>query len=108
MRKCRNLCAALLFSMSVGLTQGCQRKSEAPDAKESKPAVTISQPVEREVTNYLYFTGRTEAAITKHELATYAAGHIEAEASLKAAQARLESFKPNLEFTAVTAPLTGR
>lgn len=220
MSRCPVYLAPLVLLGFLTATPGCQRKLETPGGKENKPVVTVSQPREDEVTNYLYFTGRTEAvesvdvkcrvsgylvqvamkpgavvhgpetpaelatstlgllgstlahapiltaatlcpgrdhgellfvidprpyqaeldrargqvllaeaklglaismfemgkevartnkgAISKQQLASYEAGQFEAEASLKAAQASLESFKLNLEFTAVTAPIAGR
>lgn len=42
------------------LSAGCTRKAAAP-APAAPPSVTVSKPVEREVTDYVEFTGRTDA-----------------------------------------------
>jgi multidrug efflux system membrane fusion protein len=49
------------FAISIFLFSfGCQRKHAEP-AKAQPPAVPVSQVVQREVTDYVYFTGRSEA-----------------------------------------------
>ena len=47
-----------LLLLAVGGT-GCQK--QAPQVTESAPAVPISHPVERPITDYVDFTGRTDA-----------------------------------------------
>lgn len=44
----------------VGTLPGCAGKSPAA-TDTSPPAVNVSQPIEREVTDYVEFVGRTEA-----------------------------------------------
>jgi multidrug efflux system membrane fusion protein len=57
---CRLCCLAGLAATVVGSLAGCgQKSSTEPDA--GPPAVTVSQPIEREVTDYVEFVGRTEA-----------------------------------------------
>ena len=46
--------------ISAGVISGCSQK--APQVGPSPvPAVPVSQPVQREVTDYVDFTGRTDA-----------------------------------------------
>jgi RND family efflux transporter MFP subunit len=47
-------------------------------------------------------------ALSQEEFDTRTAGHEQAEANVKAAQAALDSAALNLEFTRVTAPISGR
>jgi multidrug efflux system membrane fusion protein len=47
--------ASLLFTGA-----GCQNKTPAPSASDV-PAIPVSKPVEREVTDYVEYTGRTDA-----------------------------------------------
>lgn len=47
-------------------------------------------------------------AISKQELEKYAASEAEADAAVEVAKANLESFKINLEFTKILAPIAGR
>jgi multidrug efflux system membrane fusion protein len=47
-------------AISVGVATGCG-KGEAPSASSGLPVVPVSHPVEREVTDYVDFTGRTDA-----------------------------------------------
>jgi multidrug efflux system membrane fusion protein len=46
--------------LTAGLATGC-RRDPAPAAPPAPPVIPVSQPVEREVTNYVDFTGRTDA-----------------------------------------------
>ena len=49
-----------VIAICLGIMAGC--KSEAPAAAPTPPPeVTVSQPSQREVTDYLQFTGRTES-----------------------------------------------
>ncbi len=52
-------CAILLFFLL--LPAGCGKKTQAPPPP---PEVTVSQPVQREVTDYLELTGNTQAVNT--------------------------------------------
>ena len=56
----RSLLIALCYSVSLAAGVGCQanRPKVAP---AEPPVVPVSQPVQREVTDYVDFTGRTEA-----------------------------------------------
>jgi RND family efflux transporter MFP subunit len=66
--------AALLLGVCLGLT-GCARTpSEAPAA--APPPVTVSYPVEREVTDYADFTART-AAVDSVELRARVSGYLD-------------------------------
>ena len=47
----------------VGTLPGCAGKSPAA-TDTSPPAVNVSQPIEREVTDYVEFVGRTEAPLS--------------------------------------------
>jgi multidrug efflux system membrane fusion protein len=55
------LAMVVFWLVLFGLMTGCQRKPESEASKEGKLAVTVSLPVERYVSNYLYYTGSTEA-----------------------------------------------
>src|SRR4051794_40126528 len=52
----------LLLVLAFALV-GCNRHSSAPE--EAVPQVTVAHPVQREVTDYRYFTGRLEAVDTQ-------------------------------------------
>src|SRR6476660_7275168 len=66
--------AALALGFCLGLT-GCARApSEAPAA--APPPVTVSYPVEREVTDYADFTART-AAVDSVELRARVSGYLD-------------------------------
>jgi RND family efflux transporter MFP subunit len=66
--------AVLVLGLCLGLT-GCTRApSEAPAA--APPPVTISYPVEREVTDYADFTART-AAVDSVELRARVSGYLD-------------------------------
>src|SRR5688572_28610331 len=65
---------ALLPGLCLALA-GCTREhAEAPAA--APPAVTVSYPVEREVTDYADFTART-AAVESVELRARVAGYLD-------------------------------
>jgi RND family efflux transporter MFP subunit len=51
--------APWFFLLLLGLCAGCQK--ESPQVAERMPVVPISHPVERPVTDYVDFTGRTDA-----------------------------------------------
>ena len=54
---CRSVCACVLV---VGVIAGCQRKpAEAPPAPP--PIIPVSHPIDRSVTDYTDYTGRTDA-----------------------------------------------
>jgi RND family efflux transporter MFP subunit len=66
--------AVLVLGCCLGLT-GCARpRSEGPAAEP--PGVTVSHPVEREVTDYADFTART-AAVDSIELRARVSGHLD-------------------------------
>src|SRR5690349_1539043 len=49
-----------LAAVLVALCTGCQRKAiQAPPAEA--PVIPVSRPVERDVTDYVEYTGRTDA-----------------------------------------------
>src|SRR5437660_1155881 len=52
--------AALLGAISVSLTGCSARRAEASSGTDA-PTVTVSHPIEREVTDYQEYTGRTAA-----------------------------------------------
>jgi multidrug efflux system membrane fusion protein len=55
------VCLVLLFTtFGVAASGGCQRSPSAV-APAEPPALPVSQPVQRAVTNYVDFTGRTDA-----------------------------------------------
>ena len=55
----RLLGAALVFAVGVSVA-GCAAEDQAPPAPAA-PEVTVATPVQRDVTNFADFTGRTEA-----------------------------------------------
>jgi len=55
----RLLGAALVFAVGVAVA-GCAAEDQAPPAPAA-PEVTVATPVQRDVTNFADFTGRTEA-----------------------------------------------
>src|SRR5262245_7404615 len=58
---CQLLCLFLTIAALTGT--GCARKPlAAPDT--APPTVTVAKPVEREVTDHVEFTGRTDAVIS--------------------------------------------
>jgi multidrug efflux system membrane fusion protein len=59
----RSLSLGLLVVM-IGLAAGCGRKPLLPSTSTGTPVVSVSKPVAREVTDYVDFTGRTEAKYT--------------------------------------------
>ncbi len=52
----------LLLALAAAVT-GCNRQGQAP-SEAPPPEVTVAYPVQREVTEYHYFTGRLEAVDT--------------------------------------------
>jgi multidrug efflux system membrane fusion protein len=50
----------LTGALAAGCLTGCERQ-EQPAAAKELPVVPVSRPVEREVTDYVYYTGRTDA-----------------------------------------------
>jgi membrane fusion protein, multidrug efflux system len=57
---CRSLVLGFSCSLFLAAVGGCQG-NRAPVAPSEPPVVPVSQPVQREVTDYVDFTGRTEA-----------------------------------------------
>ena len=53
--------ALVLMSALIGLSMGACNPPNNNYAPPPPPTVTVSQPIEREVTNYLEFTGNTQA-----------------------------------------------
>jgi multidrug efflux system membrane fusion protein len=50
--------------LSTGLLTGCEQNKPPAAAAANIPAVPVSQPVQRQVTEYVDFTGRTDAVET--------------------------------------------
>jgi multidrug efflux system membrane fusion protein len=61
----RRLAGLLLLTCApaAGLIAGCGRH-EQPAAPDELPVVPVSRPLERKVTDYVYYTGRTDAVQT--------------------------------------------
>jgi multidrug efflux system membrane fusion protein len=175
----------LIISMSVSLALvGC-RQNQGPAPSAEGPVIPISHPVQRQVTDYYFFTGRTDApnsvgirarvtghltkvppregtevkanellfvidprpykaqleqalsqvnlyqaqlrlakatlardeainasggagAVSRQQLDQDRAAVDQADAQVKAAQAAVESYKLNVEFTQVRSPISGR
>src|SRR5690349_2745257 len=122
----------LVVGLCVGLA-GCTRVP--PEAPPAPVAVAVSVPVERDVTDYADYTGRTAAvdsvelrarverlnadfaraerlvktaAISQEDRDKVAGDRGEAIASRAAAQAAVERAKLDLQYTKVTAPVSGR
>src|SRR5579859_2844501 len=66
--------AALVLGFCLGLTGCSKAPSEAPPA--APPPVTVSYPVEHEVTDYADFTART-AAVDSVELRARVSGYLD-------------------------------
>src|SRR6516165_3531941 len=63
----------LVFPLVLGVA-GCARPTA--EQPSERPEVAVSQPVEREVTEYAYFTGRT-AAVDSVELRARVWGYLD-------------------------------
>jgi RND family efflux transporter MFP subunit len=61
----RRLAGGLLLAcaLAAGLAAGCDRRPQQA-APEELPVVPVSRPIERQVTDYVYYTGRTDAVQT--------------------------------------------
>jgi multidrug efflux system membrane fusion protein len=57
---CRLVGVLLSCALAAGLITGCEQNSP-PAAPEELPVVPVSRPIQRKVTDYVYYTGRTEA-----------------------------------------------
>jgi multidrug efflux system membrane fusion protein len=57
---CRTFRSSLLFGLALSLFAGCGAEHQAPHAGGPQ-VVRVSRPELREVTDYVYFTGRSEA-----------------------------------------------
>ena len=55
----KRLLLPLLFLLAFILLPGCRQKQKKP--QPAPPEVTVASPVTQDVTNYIYFTGYTEA-----------------------------------------------
>jgi multidrug efflux system membrane fusion protein len=53
-----------LWLLATGVLTGCAPKPAPASASSNVPALPVSQPVQREVTDYVDFTGRTDAVET--------------------------------------------
>jgi RND family efflux transporter MFP subunit len=60
-RKVRGITLFIIFVVFILILNGCGKKSQAPPPP---PAVTVFQPLQREVTDYLELTGNTQAVNT--------------------------------------------
>ncbi len=63
-----------MFAISLVLLAGCEKKT--PNAPPPPPTVTVTQPVQRVVTDYLELTGNTQA-INTVQLVARVAGYLE-------------------------------
>jgi multidrug efflux system membrane fusion protein len=63
MRKRTTVAALGLCLLAAGLMTGCE-SAQAPASSSVPPAVPVSHPIAREVTDYVDFTGRTDAVET--------------------------------------------
>ena len=70
----RGVGAVAILGFCLGLT-GCSR-APAESGGKSSPAVTVSYPLQREVTDYQDYTGRT-AAVDSVQLQTQVTGYLE-------------------------------
>src|SRR5262249_36448737 len=57
---CRRL-SLLLPAALLAAAGGCERKQAAPTDKNETPVVPVSKPLKRSVTDFVDFTGRTDA-----------------------------------------------
>ena len=58
-------CTAILFTTFGLVASGGCRHSPSPGAPAKPPTLPVSTPVQREVTDYVDFTGRTAPAATR-------------------------------------------
>jgi hypothetical protein len=54
-------CSVCLAVAVASLQAGCARRPPADTEETAPPTVSVSQPIERQVTDYVDFVGRTEA-----------------------------------------------
>src|SRR5947209_3747939 len=99
----------LTFAIGLGLLSilcfsltGCWRPPTEPPAM-GPPTVSVSYPLQRDVTDYEQFTGRT-VAIDSVQIRA----RDKARASLNAARANVEQAQLNLSWTKVVDPIDGR
>src|SRR2546428_5994382 len=116
----RSFLAVLSLALSLGAAWGCGRRGQAVAAVDSRPKVTIAQPIVASVADYSEHTGRTEAPEAV-EIRPRASGHLARavfhegdlvkkgellfvvdprpyQASLARARAELESVKADYEL----------
>lgn len=60
-KSCSALSCCGLAALAAAAILGCSRDA-TPTQADNRPAVRVAQPIVREITEYCYFTGRTEAA----------------------------------------------
>jgi membrane fusion protein, multidrug efflux system len=60
-KSCHVLSGGGLAAIAAAAILGCSREA-TPSQADSRPAVRVARPIVREITEYCYFTGRTEAA----------------------------------------------
>ena len=74
LRQIRKITAGAIFAAFLVLLAGCEKKT--PNAPPPPPKVTVAQPVQRVLTDYLELTGNTQAIYTV-QLVARVAGYLE-------------------------------
>lgn len=67
-------CLRLLFLLPVGFLVGCGHSTE-PESSAELPVVPVSQPVQRQVTDFVDYTGRT-AAVNSVDIRPRVSGYL--------------------------------
>ncbi|REK08955.1 MAG: hypothetical protein DWQ37_19005 [Planctomycetota bacterium] len=57
----RALSATSAVAMLTALLAGCDRTAQSAPINADRPLVRVTNPITRDVTEYAYFTGRTDA-----------------------------------------------